>query len=66
MGMQYFLKVQNERVWNTIEFGWCPLKVFEIEGRQKNVIKTELKWWIEVKVKLVRIMSDSVFQFQCH
>ena len=42
--MQYFLKMQSENVWNTVEFGWSPPKVLDREGRPTNVIKPKLEW----------------------
>ncbi|KAJ9702803.1 hypothetical protein PVL29_004509 [Vitis rotundifolia] len=42
--MQYFLKMQSEKVYNTVEFGWSPLKVLDREGRPTNVIKPKLEW----------------------
>ena len=41
--MEYFLKIQSEKVWNAIEFGWFPPKVLDREGRP-NVIKPKLEW----------------------
>ena len=29
--MQYFLKMQSEKVWNIVEFGWSPPKVLDRE-----------------------------------
>ncbi|RVW32390.1 hypothetical protein CK203_087548 [Vitis vinifera] len=55
--MQYFLKMQSEKVWNAVEFGWSPPKVLDREGRPTNVIK--LSWnGIEVIMKLVRTMLE--------
>ena len=42
--MQYFLKMQSEKVWNAVEFGWSPPKVLDREGRPTNVIKPKLEW----------------------
>ena len=42
--MQYFLKMQNEKVWNFVELGWNPPKVLDREGRPTNVIKSKLDW----------------------
>ncbi|KAJ9680449.1 hypothetical protein PVL29_019700 [Vitis rotundifolia] len=42
--MQYFLKMQSEKVWNTVEFGWSLPKVLDREGRPTNVIKPKLEW----------------------
>ena len=42
--MQYFLKMQCEKVWNAVEFGWSPHKVLDREGRLTNVIKPKLEW----------------------
>ncbi|KAJ9696872.1 hypothetical protein PVL29_008873 [Vitis rotundifolia] len=42
--IQYFLKMQSEKVWNTVEFGWSPPKVLDREGRPTNVIKPKLEW----------------------
>ncbi|RVX06607.1 hypothetical protein CK203_029547 [Vitis vinifera] len=42
--MQYFLKMQSEKVWNVVEFGWSPLKVLDREGRSTNVVKPKLEW----------------------
>ena len=42
--MQYFLKMQSEKVWNVVEFGWSPPKVLDREWKPTNVIKPKLKW----------------------
>ena len=42
--MQYFLKMQSEKVWNVVEFGWSPPKVLDIKGGPTNVIKPKLEW----------------------
>ena len=55
--MQYFLKMQSEKVWNAVEFGWSPPKVLDREGRPTNVIKPKLEW-DEVIMKLVRTMLE--------
>ena len=44
MRMQYFLKMQSEKVWNAVEFGWSPPKVLDREDRPTNVIKPKLEW----------------------
>ena len=41
---QYLLKMQSEKVWNVVEFGWSPPKVLDREGRPTNVIKLKLEW----------------------
>ncbi|RVW79773.1 hypothetical protein CK203_058214 [Vitis vinifera] len=42
--MQYFLKMESEKVWNAVEFGWSPPKVLDKEGRPINIIKPKLEW----------------------
>ncbi|RVX00846.1 hypothetical protein CK203_026407 [Vitis vinifera] len=42
--MQYFLKMQSEKVWNAVQFGWSPPKMLDGEGRPTNVIKPKLEW----------------------
>ena len=42
--LQYFLKMQSEKVWNTVEFGLPPPKVLDRKGRLTNVIKHKLEW----------------------
>ena len=37
--MKYFLKMQSEKVWNSIEFGWTPPK-----NRSTSVIKPKVEW----------------------
>ena len=44
MRMQYFLKMQSEKVWNAVEFSWSPPKVLDRESRPTNVIKPKLEW----------------------
>ncbi|KAL6349799.1 hypothetical protein AAG906_001686 [Vitis piasezkii] len=41
---QYLLKMQSEKIWNVVEFGWSPPKVLDREGRLTNVIKLKLEW----------------------
>ena len=41
--MQYFLKIQSEKFWNVVDFGWSPPKVLDREGRPTNVIKPKLE-----------------------
>ena len=42
--MQYFIKMQSEKVWNAVEFDWSPLKVLDREGRPTNGRKLKLEW----------------------
>ena len=42
--MQYFLKMQSEKVWNVVEFGWSPPMVLDRESRSTNVVKPKLEW----------------------
>ena len=35
--MQYFFSKCKQKVWNAIEFGWSPPKVFDKEGRLTNI-----------------------------
>ena len=41
--MQYFLKIQSEKFWNVVDFGWSPPMVLDREGRPTNVIKPKLE-----------------------
>ena len=55
--MQYFLKMQSEKVWNVVEFGWSPPKVL-IE-KEDQLMLSSLSWnGIEVTMKLVRTMLE--------
>ena len=42
--MDYFLKMQSEKIWNTIEFGWNPTKVLDRECRPTSVVKAKVEW----------------------
>ena len=42
--MEYFLKIQSEKVWNAIEFGWNSPKVLDREGRPTSVVKPKVEW----------------------
>ena len=42
--MQYFLKIQREKVWTAVEFGWSPPMVLDRESRSTNVVKPKLEW----------------------
>ena len=55
--MQYFLKMQSEKVWNAVEFGWSPPKVWI--GKEDQLMLSSLSWnEIEVIMKLVRTMLE--------
>ena len=41
--MQYFFSKCKQKVWNAIEFGWSPPKVFDKEGRLTNIVKPKLE-----------------------
>ena len=41
--MQYFLKMQSDKIWNVVEFGQSPPKVLDREGKLTNVIKPKLE-----------------------
>ena len=41
--MQYFLKMQSEKIWNVVEFGQSLPKVLDREGKLTNVIKPKLE-----------------------
>ena len=54
---QYLLKMQSEKVWNVVEFGWSPPKVW-IE-KEDQLMLSGLSWnGIEVIMKLVRTMLE--------
>ena len=43
MKMQYFFKMQIEKVWNVVEFGWSAPKMLNKEDRPTYVIRPKLE-----------------------
>ena len=41
--IKYFLKMQNEKVWNAVEFGWNSPRVLDREGRPTSVVKPNVE-----------------------
>ena len=50
------VRMQSEKVWNAVEFGWSPPKVLEKVDQQ---ILSSLSWnGIKVTMKLMRTMLE--------
>ena len=39
-----FLKMQGERVWNSVEYGWGPLFILDAQGRSIRELKSKHEW----------------------
>ena len=35
----FFLKMQGERVWDTVEYGWGPSLILDVQGRSTGELK---------------------------
>ena len=42
--MKFFLKMQGERVWNLMEYGWGPLLILDVHGRSTRELKPKQDW----------------------
>ena len=40
----FFLKMQGERVWNSVEYGWGPLFILDAQGRSIRELKSKHEW----------------------
>ena len=40
----FFLKMQGERVWNSIEYGWGPPLILDAQGRSTGELKPKHEW----------------------
>ena len=40
----FFLKMQGERVWNLVEYGWGPLLILNAQGRSTEELKPKHEW----------------------
>ena len=38
--MMFFLKMQGEKVWNSIEYGWGPPLILDAQGRSIGELKS--------------------------
>ena len=42
--MMCFLKMQSERVWNSVEYGWGPSLILDVQGRSIGELKPIYEW----------------------
>ena len=42
--MMVFLKIQGERVWNLVEYGWGPPLILDAQGRSIRELKPKHEW----------------------
>ena len=42
--MMVFLKMQSERVWNLVEYGWGPPLILDAQGRSIGELKPKHEW----------------------
>ena len=40
----FFLTMQGERVWNSVEYGWGPPLILDAQGRSTRELKPKHKW----------------------
>ena len=42
--MKYFLKIQGEQVWNSVEYGQRPLLRLDVNGKSTSELKPKQEW----------------------
>ena len=40
----FFLTMQGEMVWNSVEYGWGPLLILDAQGRLIGELKLKHEW----------------------
>ena len=40
----FFLKMQDKKVWNLVEYGWKPPLILDAQGRSIGEQKRQHKW----------------------